>query len=170
MSDAIEQRFLAERIVFVGAAIDDAVADKVVANLLALKKGGPIRVYINSPGGSVTASLAVRDAMAGLDVATFAIGQAAGTALLLLASGTRGKRFALPHARLAFTEVWGGGKSAEGAAEVVRLKRELLALFAAATGRPLGEIEAAYEARRHFSGDEAVAFGLVDAVVQSLPE
>jgi ATP-dependent Clp protease protease subunit len=171
----IFSRLLGERIVFVSTAIDDAIANVTVANLLLLHRQDPradVSVYVNSPGGSVTASLAIYDAMKSLqnDIATYAIGQAVGTAALLVAAGAKGKRFALPHARFAFVEPRGGKKGsaseiATEAEEIARLKQVIYGAFAEHTGRPIELIASQHAAGKHFDSKEALELGVIDKII-----
>jgi ATP-dependent Clp protease, protease subunit len=175
----IYARLLRERIIFLKDEIDDEVAALVTAQLLQLEKESPsrdVRIYVNSPGGSVTASLAIHDTMKRVkcDVATYAIGQAAGTALLLLAAGTRGKRFSLPHSRLHFAEIWTDAVTSTKdpstrADEVVRLKKAVYELYARYTGQPCSKIEAMHDTPTFLGADQGVALGLVDEVLPELP-
>jgi len=168
----IFNRLLTERIIFVGTPIDDVVANLISAQLLCLQLEDPhddIYLYVNSPGGSVTASLAIYDTMQSVtnDVATYAIGQASGTALLLCAAGAKGKRFGLEHARFMFTPVW---SDLEGSAEeVARARREVYEILTEHTGQPSDAVEKSSEAHRGFGVAEAVKLGVVDAVIADIP-
>jgi ATP-dependent Clp protease protease subunit len=165
-------RLMKERIVFVGTTIDDTIANLISAQLLCLQLEDPkkdISFYVNSPGGSVIASLAIYDTMQLVenDVATYAIGQAGGTGLLLCAAGTKGKRFALRHARFMFMSIWGGrGESSD---ERARASREVYDILARHTGQPFEAVEQASEAQRGFGAGEAVKLGVVDAVLADVP-
>lgn len=166
-------RLLKERVVFIGTPIDDRVASILSEQLLLLQLEDAtkdIHLYINSPGGSVTASLAIYDAMQSIknDVATYAIGIAEGSALMLLCAGEPGKRFALPHARLTSTKVWGG--KPEQLEETKRLERMLVEIFAKHTGQSVEQIEAIKENPRTFSLREALELGLIDEVLNTIPE
>ena len=170
----IYSRLLKERIILLGTPIDDDVANMIVAELLFLKSEDPkkdISIYINSPGGVVTAGLAIYDTIRSLscDVCTFCMGQAASMAAVLLSSGTKGKRFALPNARIMIHQVLGG---AEGQAtdieihtkEILRMKASLNSILAENSGQSLKKIEKDTERDYFMSATEAVAYGLVDHV------
>ncbi len=174
----IYSRLLQDRIIFLGGPIDDHVANLIIAQMLFLQSQDPkreIAFYINSPGGVVTAGLAIYDTMRFLscDIATYCIGQAASMGSFLLAAGTKGKRYALPNARIMIHQPLGG---AEGqctdiqiqAAEIQRLKQILNEHLAANTGQPLETIFADTERDNFMSAEQACAYGLVDHVV--LPE
>jgi ATP-dependent Clp protease protease subunit len=171
----IYSRLLEDRIVFIGTAIDDTVANSVMAQLLFLDKSNKsqdINIYINSPGGSVTAGLAIYDTMQFVapNVATYCLGQAASMGAVLLAGGTKGKRFALPNARVMIHQPWGG---AQGTAidmeihvgEILKLKRSLEGILSNHTGRSEKEISKASERDKFFSPEEAKEFGLIDHIV-----
>ncbi len=171
----IYSRLLQDRIIFLGGAIDDTVANLIIAQLLFLQSQDPkkdISIYINSPGGVVTAGMAIYDTMKFLscDVATYCVGQAASMGAFLLSAGTKGKRYALPHARIMIHQPLGG---AEGqctdiqiqAAEIQRMKQSLNELLADHTGQPLEKIFADTERDNFMSAEQAKAYGLVDHVV-----
>ncbi len=171
----IYSRLLLDRIIFLGGPIDDAVANIVVAQMLFLQSQDPkkdIAFYINSPGGVVTAGLAIYDTMQFLscNVATYCIGQAASMGAVLLAAGTKGKRYALPNARIMIHQPLGG---AEGqctdiqiqAAEIQRMKQTLNGILANHTGQPLKTIFKDTERDNFMSAEEAKGYGLVDHVV-----
>ncbi len=171
----IYSRLLKDRIVFVGGEIDDATANAVVAQLLFLQahdQKKEVSMYINSPGGSVTAGLAMLDTMKMVKcpVATYCVGQAASMGAVLLASGEKGRRFALPHARIMVHQPWGGaqGKASDieiTAREILRLKDMLNGILAEAAGKTL-EAVANDTDRDHFmSAEEAKAWGIVDKVL-----
>jgi ATP-dependent Clp protease protease subunit len=169
------QRLLDDRIVFLGSAIDDAVANRVCAQLLLLAAADrrrDISLYVNSPGGSVDAGMAIYDTMQYVenDVATYALGLAASMGQFLLCAGTAGKRFALPHARIMMHQPHGGiGGTASDIAiqaeQALYMKRTIAERTAFHTGRPLAEIEADADRDRWFTADEAKDYGLVDRVV-----
>ena len=171
----IYSRLLKERIVFIGSEIDDTMANLVVAQLLFLQSEDAtkdVNVYINSPGGSVTAGLAIYDTMQFLkcDVATYCIGQAASMGSVLLAAGTRGKRHSLPSSRIMIHQPWGGAQGTASdiniqAQEILRLKAYLNGLLAKHCAKPVEDI--AHDTDRDFfmSAQEAVAYGLVDDVL-----
>ena len=176
----IYSRLLKDRIVFIGTPIDDTVSNLIIAQLLFLQNEEPdkeISMYVNSPGGSVTAGLAIYDTMQFVKppVATYCVGQAASMAALLLAAGAKGKRFALPAARIMIHQPWGG---AEGAAtdisiqakEILRLRGKLNELLVKHTGQPLEKIEKDTDRDYFMSADEAKTYGLVDEVIYSKPK
>ena len=175
----IYSRMLKERIVFVTGPVDDTVAALVTAQLLFLESENPakdISFYINSPGGVVTSGLAIYDTMQYIrpEVATLCIGQAASMGSLLLSAGAKGKRCALPHARIMIHQPSGGfhGQAADieiHAREILSLRSRLNELYARHTGRELGAIEAAMDRDRFLSPEEAMEFGLIDEVVASRP-
>lgn len=171
----IYSRLLQDRIVFLGGPIDDTVANLVIAQLLFLQSQDAkreIAFYINSPGGVVTAGLAIYDTMQFLScpIATYCIGQAASMGSVLLAAGTKGRRYALPNARIMIHQPLGG---AEGqctdiqiqAAEIQRMKQTLNEILSAHTGQPLERIFADTDRDNFMSAEQAMAYGLVDQVV-----
>jgi ATP-dependent Clp protease protease subunit len=170
----IFSRLLKERIVFVGSAVDDAVASLVIAQLLFLESEDPdkdISLYINSPGGSVSAGLAIYDTIQYIrpDVATICIGLAASMGAVLLAGGKKGKRSALPNSRIMIHQPWGGTQGTASdisiqAEEILRTKKRLNELLATHTGKPLDQIEKDTDRDRYMSSDEAKAYGLIDNV------
>jgi ATP-dependent Clp protease protease subunit len=170
-------RLLKDRIVFLGAEIDDALANVVVAQLLFLESEDPdkdVMMYVNSPGGDVSAGLAIYDTMQALrcPVATFCMGQAASMASLLLASGAKGKRSALPHARVMIHQPLAGfrGQATDigiHATEILKARDTLNALYAKHTGRSAEEIKRDTERDNFMSAAEAKDYGLVDAVLTS---
>jgi ATP-dependent Clp protease protease subunit len=171
----IYSRLLANRIVFLGSAIDDAVANLIVAQLVHLESEDPSRdisLYINSPGGDMTGLFAIHDTMRYVapDVATICVGQACSAAAVLLAAGTPGKRFTLPNARILIHQPHGGaqGQSTDlelQVAEVVEMRRRMVDILVSATGqseeRIIADIDRDYTVR----GEHAVAYGLVDEVI-----
>lgn len=172
----IYSRLLQDRIIFLGGPIDDHVANVVVAQLLFLQSQDPkrdISLYINSPGGVVTAGLAIYDTMRFLscDVATYCIGQAASMGAVLLTAGAKGKRYALPNARIMIHQPLGG---AEGqctdiqiqAAEIQRMKQTLNEILAHHSGQPLEMVFKDTERDNFMSAEQACAYGLVDMVVK----
>jgi len=176
----IYSRLLEDRIVFIGTAIDDNVANSVMAQLLFLDRvnqSQDIYVYINSPGGSVTAGLAIYDTMQFVkpDVATYCLGQAASMGAVLLSGGTKGKRYSLPHSRVMIHQPWGG---AQGTAkdmeiqvdEILKMKRSLEQILADHTGRTAEEISAATDRDHFMNPNEAKDFGLIDHVVTNTPD
>jgi ATP-dependent Clp protease protease subunit len=176
----IYSRLLEDRIVMIGSPIDDTVANVVTAQLLFLlkdNKSQDINLYINSPGGSVTAGLAIYDTMQFVqcDVATYCIGQAASMGALLLAAGTKGKRHALPHSRIMIHQPWGGASGTAAditiqADEILKLKGTMNEILARHTGQPVERIEADSDRDFYMSATDARDYGLVDEVVESLKE
>ena len=173
----IYSRLLRERIVFLGEPIDDPVANTVVAQLLFLdsvEPGKDVAMYVNSPGGSSTALFAIYDTMRFLrsDVATYCLGQAASAAAVILAAGTRGKRFALPNSRVLLHQPHGGieGQSADieiHAAEIARQRRRVEEILAEHTGQTVDRIHADTERDFILGPEEARDYGVVDEVVAS---
>jgi ATP-dependent Clp protease protease subunit len=171
----IYSRLLKDRIVFVGGEIDDDTANAVVAQLLFLQAQDPekeVSMYINSPGGSVTAGLAILDTMKMVKcpVATYCVGQAASMGAILLAAGEKGKRFALPHARIMVHQPWGGaqGKASDieiTAREILRLKDVLNGILADATGKAVDSVVQDTDRDHFMSAEEAKAWGVVDTVL-----
>lgn len=176
----IYSRLLVDRIVFLGTPVDDMVANVIIAQLLFLQMTDPkkdIHLYINSPGGSVTAGLAIYDTMQFLtcDVNTYCIGQAASMGAVLLAAGTKGKRYGLPNARIMIHQPWGGvqGQASDisiQAKEILRLKDRLNEILAHHTGQTLDQIGRDTDRDRFMSAEEARVYGLVDGVVKSRKE
>jgi len=172
----IYSRLLRERIIFLGTGIDDAIADAVVAQLLYLEAEDPekeIQIYVNSPGGSVTAGLAIYDTMQQVapDVVTICYGLAASMGAFLLSGGTKGKRLALPSARIMIHQPLGGaqGQAVDieiQAKEILYLKETLNGLMASHTGQDLAKIAEDTDRDYFLSPDEAVAYGLIDRVVR----
>ena len=168
-------RLLRERIIFLGTPIDDTVANLICAQMLFLESEDPdkdINLYINSPGGDITGLLAIYDTMKYIkpDVSTFCFGQAASAAAVLLGAGAKGKRYALPHARVLLHQPWGGvgGQASDieiQAREILRMKDMLNAMLAHDTGQSVERI--AKDTDRDFiiSADEAVEYGLIDEVL-----
>jgi ATP-dependent Clp protease protease subunit len=171
----IFSRLLKDRIIFIGQEISDGLANLVIAQLLFLKMEDPkkdISIYINSPGGTISAGLAIYDTLRflGCDITTYCIGQAASMAALLLAAGTKGKRFSLPHARVMLHQPYGGmgGTSADmklQAEEILRQKHLIAKLTAEATGQPIEKIIEDSERDFFMGAQEAVAYGLIDRVL-----
>lgn len=175
----IYSRLLLDRIVFIGTAINDAVSNLIIAQLLFLQAqdaSKEISVYINSPGGSVTAGLAIYDTMQYItcDVATYCVGQAASMGAVLLAAGRKGKRFALPNARIMIHQPWGGaeGKATDisiAAKEILRLKDRLNEILAFHTGKSAEELANDTERDYFMAADEARGYGLIDEVLMKRP-
>ncbi len=175
LGDSVYDRLLRERIIFLGQVVDDSIANQICAQLLLLAAEDPTRdiaLYINSPGGSVTAGMAIFDTMTFVDcdVATYAMGLAASMGQFLLSAGTRGKRYALPHARIMMHQPSGGigGTAADIAiqAEQIKLtKIEMAQLISEHTGQPLEQVQADSERDRWFTAEQALEYGFVDQVV-----
>ena len=173
----IYSRLLRERIIFLGTGVDDAVADALVAQMLFLEAEDPekdIQIYVNSPGGSVTAGLAIYDTMQQVapDVVTICYGLAASMGAFLLSGGTNGKRLALPNARIMIHQPLGGaqGQAVDieiQAKEILIIREKLNQLMAEHTGQPLEVIERDTERDRFMNAEESTAYGLVDEVVTS---
>jgi len=176
----IFSRLLKDRIVFIGSPINDAVADTVIAQLLFLESENPekdIYIYVNSPGGHVTSGLAIYDTIQYVkpDIATMCIGQAASMAAVLLAAGTKGKRYALPHARVMLHQVLGGveGQATDieiHAKEILRIREELNNILAKHTGQPLEKIAEDTERDFFLRPKDALDYGLVDAIITQREE
>jgi ATP-dependent Clp protease, protease subunit len=176
----IYSRLLKDHIIFLGGGIDDDVANLVIAQLLFLEAEDPerdIHVYINSPGGSVTAGLAIYDTMQYVRpaISTFCVGQAASMSAVLLAAGTTGKRIALPNARIMVHQPWGGahGQATDidiQAREILKMRDRLNEILARHTGRSLEQIAEETDRDYYMSGEEARIYGLVDQVVARRPQ
>ena len=170
-------RLLKERIIILGTPIDDAVANLICAQMLFLEYEDPdkdISLYVNSPGGDITALFAIYDTMKFLkpDVSTFCFGQAASAAAVLLAAGAKGKRFALPHARILLHQPWGGAEGQASdielqAREILRMRDLLTGMLASDTGQAHDKV--AKDTDRDFvmTADEAVLYGVIDEVISS---
>jgi ATP-dependent Clp protease, protease subunit len=166
-----------ERIIFLGVQIDDASADDVMAQLLTLESLDPDRdvsIYINSPGGSYTAMTAIYDTMQFIkpSITTVCLGQAASAAAILLAAGSKGKRFALPHARILihqpYTEGGGQGSDIEiQANEILRMRSEMESILAHHTNQPLEQIQRDIERDKILTAQAALEYGIIDQVIQS---
>jgi ATP-dependent Clp protease protease subunit len=171
----IYSRLLKDRIIFIGTAIDDTVANLIIAQLLFLQSedaNKDISVYINSPGGSVTAGLAIYDTMQFVKpaVCTYCLGQAASMGSLLLAAGTRGKRFALPYSRIMIHQPWGGTQGTASdisiqAKEILRMKEELTKILAYHTGQSVEKVITDSDRDFYMSAQEAKDYGIVDEVI-----
>lgn len=171
----IYSRLLKDRIVFIGTPIDDYIANLVIAQMLFLQMEDvtkDISVYINSPGGSVTSGLAIYDTMQFMkcDVATYCVGQASSMGALLLAAGTKSKRFALPHSRIMIHQPWGGIQGpAEDisihAREILKLRDKINEILAHHTGQPLDRIQKDTDRDYFMSAQEAREYGLIDEVI-----
>ncbi len=175
----IYQRLSLERIIFLSQEVDDNIANAIVASMLYLDSedpGKPISLYINSPGGSVTAGMAIYDTMQHIksDVVTICVGLAASMGAFLLAAGTKGKRFALPHARIMIHQPLGGtGRSqasdiAIEAREILRIRSQLNGILADRSGQPLSKIEKDTDRDYFLSAQESKEYGLIDKVIESV--
>ena len=173
----IFSRLLKDRIIFIGTVIDEDVANLIIAQLLFLQMEDSkkeISIYINSPGGSVTAGLAIYDTMQFIkcDAATYCMGQAASMGALLLAAGKKGKRYILPHARVMIHQPWGGASGAATdisiqAKEILRLKEKLNEILSKHTGQTSEQVEKDADRDFFMSAEEAKKYGLVDEVIES---
>lgn len=172
----IFSRLLKDNIIFIGTPIDDIVANLVIAQMLFLESDDPerdISLYINSPGGSITAGLAIYDTMQFIrpDVTTICVGQAASMSALLMAAGTKGKRFALPNSRILIHQPQAGGISGQAtdikiaAEEILRMRQLTSTILSRHTGQPLEAIERDVERDRIMTAQEGVAYGLLDHVI-----
>ena len=174
----IYSRLLKDRIVFIGTAIDDIVANLIIAQMLFLQMEDPekdIEVYINTPGGSVTSGLAIYDTMQFVkpDVSTYCVGQATSMGALLLSAGTAGKRYALPHSRIMIHQPWGGVQGAAAdiniqAQEILRLRARLEEILAKHTKQPLEKIQKDSDRDYFMSAEEAKVYGIVDEVIENI--
>lgn len=172
----IYSRLLKERIIFLGGPITDAVANTVIAQLLFLEHQDPqkdIKLYINSPGGSVTAGLAIYDTMQYVkpDVQTICVGMAASMGAVLLATGTKGKRYALPNSEILLHQVMGGaeGQAVEieiTAKQILKIKNKLNQILSKHTGQPLAKIEKDTDRDFYLSAEDAKKYGIVDEIVK----
>ncbi|MDD4894499.1 MAG: ATP-dependent Clp endopeptidase proteolytic subunit ClpP [Candidatus Omnitrophica bacterium] len=173
----IYSRLLKDRIIFVGTAIDDNIANLIIAQLLFLQMedvNKDINVYINSPGGSVTAGLAIYDTLQFVkpDVATYCVGQASSMGALLLCAGTKGKRFALPNSRIMIHQPWGGYQGtaediSRHAKEILKMRDRINEILAQNTKQPLDKIQKDTDRDYFMSADEAKDYGLVDEVINT---
>jgi ATP-dependent Clp protease, protease subunit len=173
----IYSRLLKDRIIFLGGPINDAVANTIIAQMLFLEHEDPkkeIKLYVNSPGGSVTAGMAIYDTMQYVkpDVATMCVGIAASMGAFLLAAGKKGKRFALPNSDILLHQVMGGaeGQAVEieiAAKQIIKTKSKLNHLLAKHTGQPLSKIEKDTDRDFWLSADEAKSYGIIDQIVKN---
>ncbi len=180
LNDSVYDRLLRERIIFLGQPVDDAIANQLCAQLLLLAAEDPkrdINLYINSPGGSVTAGMAIYDTMQFIecDVATYALGLAASMGQFLLSAGGQGKRYALPHARILMHQPSAGigGTASDIAiqAEQYKLtKREMAELIAQQTGQTVEQVEADSDRDRWFTAQQALEYGFIDRVVSAVEQ
>ncbi len=171
----IYSRLLKERIIFLGTGVDDNVANLIIAQLLFLQSEDPtkdVHLYVNSPGGSVTAGMAIYDTMQFIkpDVATYCLGQAASMGAVLLTAGAKGKRFALPNARIMIHQPWGGAQGTASdisiqAEEILRMKHELNAILAKHSGQTVEKVTKDTDRDFFMSAQEAKDYGLVDGVI-----
>ena len=175
----IYSRLLKERVVFMVGPIDDYMANVIVAQLLFLESENPdkdINIYVNSPGGSVTAGMAIYDTMQFIkpDVSTICVGQAASMGSLLLAAGAKGKRYALPNTRVMIHQPLGGfqGQASDiaiHAKEILTIKSRLNEILARHTGKPIEQVESDADRDNFMSAVEAQAYGLIDSVLEKRP-
>lgn len=173
----IYSRLLKDRIIFVGTPIDDTIANLIIAQILFLQMEDPdkdISMYVNSPGGSVTAGLAIYDTMQFVkcDVSTYCLGQAASMGALLLTAGAKGKRFVLPNSRVMIHQPWGGAQGSATdiniqAQEISKLKLRLNQILSFHSGKSVEQVEKDTDRDNFMSAEEAQAYGLVDKVIQS---
>ena len=178
LSDSVYERLLRERIIFLGTQVDDEIANKLCAQILLLSAEDPTRdisLYINSPGGSVTAGMAIYDTMkySPCDIATYGMGLAASMGQFLLSGGTKGKRFALPHARIMMHQPSAGvgGTAADiaiQAEQFAQTKREMAELIAEHTGQTFEQITKDSDRDRWFTAQQAKEYGIVDHVIESV--
>ena len=176
----IYSRLLRDRIVFIGTPIDDFVANSIIAQLLFLQMEDPkkdIHIYVNSPGGSVTDGMAIYDTINFLqcNVVTYCLGQAASMSTVLLASGTKGKRYALPNSRIMIHQPTGGagGQTSDisiAAKEILRWRRTINEVLAKHSGQTIKQLEKDSDRDYYMSAEEAMEYGLVDQVIDSKPE
>ena len=174
----IYSRLLKDRIVFIGTVVNDVVANIVIAQLLFLQMEDPdkdISVYINSPGGTVTSGLAIYDTMQFVrcDVNTYCVGQATSLGAVLLAAGTKGKRYALPHARIMIHQPWGGVQGAAAdisiqAKEILTLRDRIYEILVKHTGQSLEKIKKDTDRDYFMSAEKAKEYGIVDEVVETM--
>ncbi len=180
LNDSVYDRLLRERIIFLGQPVDDTIANQICAQLLLLSAEDPerdIALYINSPGGSVTAGMAIFDTMqfVDCDIATYAMGLAASMGQFLLSAGTQGKRYALPHARILMHQPSAGigGTASDIAIQAEQFKLtkvEMAELIAEHTGQPVEQIRADSERDRWFTAQQALEYGFVDHVVSRVAQ
>src|SRR5271169_2550779 len=176
----IYSRLLVDRIIFLGTPVDDTVSNIIIAQLLFLQMSDAkkdIHLYINSPGGSVTAGLAIYDTIQYMtcDVNTYCVGQAASMGAVLLCAGTKGKRYSLPNSNVMIHQVLGGAEGQASDVEIrvkhmLKLKQTLNAILSKHTGKPVDQVERDCDRDNYMSAEEAKAYGLVDHVVQSRKE
>ena len=175
----IYSRLLKDRVIFIGGEIEDDMANLIIAQLLFLQNenaDADISIYINSPGGVITSGMAIYDTMqfVGCTVATYCLGQAASMAAVLLAAGTKGKRYVLPNSRILIHQPLGGARGTATdisiqAEEILRMRARQNEILAKHTGQPVPKIEEDVDRDRFMGAEEAVAYGLADQIIQSLP-
>jgi ATP-dependent Clp protease, protease subunit len=176
----IYSRLLKDRIIFIGGEIEDDMANLVIAQLLFLQNenaDADISIYINSPGGVITSGMAIYDTMqfVGCPVATYCLGQAASMAAVLMAAGAKGKRFVLPNSRILIHQPLGGARGTATdinlqAEEILRMRARLNEILSHHTGQPVSKIEEDVDRDNFMSAEEAVAYGLTDQIILSLPK
>lgn len=176
----IYSRLLKERIIFLGTGVDDNVANLIIAQLLFLQSedaNKDISLYVNSPGGSVTAGMAIYDTMQYIkpDVATICIGQAASMGAVLLTAGAKGKRYSLPNSRIMIHQPWGGSQGTASdlhiqVLEILRMKDELNAILAKHSGQPIEKVTKDTDRDFFMSAEESKNYGLIDKVITSVGE
>lgn len=176
----IFSRLLKDRIIFIGSPIEDTLSNLVIAQILFLQnenKNQDINIYINSPGGSITAGFAIYDTMQFVqcDIATFCIGQAFSMGAILLAAGTKGKRYGLPHTRIMLHQPWGGMRGTATdisiqAEEILKMRKSLNEILVKHTGQPMERIEVDIDRDFYMSSQEAKEYGMIDEVIETLRE
>ena len=174
----IFSRLLKDRIIFIGTPIEDTVSNLVIAQMLFLQnenKNQDINIYINSPGGSITAGLAIYDTMQFVkcDVATFCLGSAYSMGAVLMAAGAKGKRYGLPHTRIMLHQPWGGTQGTATdisiqAEEILHMKKCLNDILAKHSGQPLEKIEKDFDRDFYMSAKEAQEYGIIDEVIETM--
>jgi ATP-dependent Clp protease protease subunit len=175
----IYSRLLKDRVIFIGGEIEDDMANLIIAQLLFLQNenaDADISIYINSPGGVITSGMAIYDTMqfVGCNVSTYCLGQAASMGAVLMAAGTKGKRYVLPNSRILIHQPQGGARGTATdiniqAEEILRMRARLNEILAKHTGQPVSKIEEDVDRDRFMGAEEAVAYGLADQIIQSLP-
>jgi ATP-dependent Clp protease, protease subunit len=176
----IFSRLLKDRIIFIGSPIEDTLSNLVIAQILFLQnenKNQDINIYINSPGGSITAGFAIYDTMQFVqcDIATFCIGQAFSMGAILLAAGSKGKRYGLPHTRIMLHQPWGGMRGTATdisiqAEEILKMRKSLNEILVKHTGQPIERIEVDIDRDFYMSSHEAKEYGMIDEVIETLRE
>jgi ATP-dependent Clp protease protease subunit len=176
----IFSRLLKDRIIFIGSPIEDTISNLVIAQMLFLQnesKNQDINIYINSPGGSITAGLAIYDTMQFVqcDVATFCLGQAYSMGAVLMAAGAKGKRYGLPHTRIMLHQPWGGTQGTATdisiqAEEILHMKKCLNEILAKHSGQPVEKIEKDFDRDFYMSAKEAKEYGIIDEVIETISD